>query len=79
MAGRTPRGCSVIPTVLIHHGEDRQRKDPRALLIQRKGRSTGKKRQLSDSMKKEKKGEKRKESEQFLGGEEMKRTEGFPC
>lgn len=78
-AGRIPRGCSVIPTVLIHLGEDSQRKDRKAQLIQRRGRSTGKRRYLSGFMKNERKGEKRKESEQLLGGEEMKKTKGCPC
>lgn len=78
-AGRTLKGCSVIPIVLIHLGEDSQRKDRRVQLIQRRGRSTGKRIQLSGSMKKERKGEKKIENEQFLGGEEMKKTEGCPC
>lgn len=78
MAGRTPRGWPAIPLVPIHLGEG-QRKDRRARLLLRRGRSTGKRTELSDSMRKERTSEKMTESERFLAKGEMKMTEECPC
>lgn len=79
MAGRTPRGRSAIPTVLIHLGEGSQRKDRRARPTQRRGRNTGKRTRLSDSTRNERTYGKATERERFLAKKEMKMTEQCPC